>query len=253
MVNEIVEVECDLGSFRVSLVGAQVTSWVPAGGEERMFMPATPPWGEEVHGGIPICWPWFERGAEPWQPMHGVARYFRWNVVERADGFLRLSLASSDETRRVWTHDFVLDYTVSLGNGSLACRLSARNTGNAPFEANDAFHPYLAVRDIEKSHIDDEPYFTTRPQHLSRRVPGAAESHVLHSPDASGECRQALRISANGHDGWGFWNPGEDQTPKLKTIALDDWRRFVCVEPVKLGKYVLTPGETRIFEMTLAI
>ena len=49
------------GTLAVCAVGAQVTSWRPAalGGGEVFFMQASPQWGQEVHGGVPICWPWF--------------------------------------------------------------------------------------------------------------------------------------------------------------------------------------------------
>lgn len=249
MENEIIELRCEFGVCRVSLVGAQVTSWVPAGGEERFYMSANAPWGREVHGGIPICWPWFESGPEKGQPIHGIARYVRWNIEEQTDYGIRLVLESSDETRRIWPHDFRLVYEVVLQKCRLDCKFSALNTGSVPVSANDAFHPYFAVRDIEKCHVDDEPDFITRPRHLSRRVVDAVESRVL-----SGEgALTPLRISAKGHAGWNFWNPGEDQTPLLNTIAPDDWRRFVCVEPYTTEKYVLAPGETRTLEMTLEV
>lgn len=249
MENEIIELKCEFGACRVSLVGAQVTSWVPAGGEERFYMSANTPWGKEVHGGIPICWPWYEAGPDKGQPIHGIARYVRWTSEERTVSGIRLALESSDETRRIWPYDFRLVYEVVLRESRLDCKLSALNTGSVPITANDAFHPYFAVRDVEKCHVDDEPDFITRPRHLSRYAAGAVGSRVLSGEGALGP----LRISAKGHSGWDFWNPGEDQTPILKTVAPDDWRRFVCVEPDTRENYVLAPGETRTMEMALEV
>ena len=58
-------VACDgeQGRMDVRYDGATVTSWRPAalGGDEVFFMPFYLPWGEEVHGGVPICWPWVGR------------------------------------------------------------------------------------------------------------------------------------------------------------------------------------------------
>ena len=243
---DYIELENGGAKCRVSLVGAQVVGWTPECGEERLFMSATTPWGEEVHGGIPVCWPWYEKGPAAGLPMHGLARYFPWQVAEKADGLLRLSLESSAATRKIWPHDFSLGCTIAFGGNRLSVRLAAINSGNEPFEANDAFHPYLAVRDVEKCHIDCESDFVTRPAHLSRYAPDPVECRTLSGEGAIG----TLRISAKGHAGWYYWNPGVDQ--KLATLASGDWRRFVCIEPVvKTEKYVLAPGETRTLEMAL--
>ena len=66
------------GTVMVSDVGAQAASWKPAalGGKEAFFMAADRPWGEEVHGGVPICWPWFGGRGAP--PSHGIVRYVQW-------------------------------------------------------------------------------------------------------------------------------------------------------------------------------
>ena len=60
--NEIVISSPSGGVARVNLFGGVVTSWVPAGGTE-VFAMAKPyaacARGEQIHGGLPICWPWF--------------------------------------------------------------------------------------------------------------------------------------------------------------------------------------------------
>lgn len=249
MESETIELKNAFGICQISLVGAQITSWVPAEGTEVLFMPADTPWGAEVHGGIPLCWPWYGKSAIPGFAAHGVARYVAWIVEEQTDECVRLALMSSDETRHIWPHDFRLSYEVSMARNSLVCRLSAMNVGEAPFEASDAFHPYFFVRDIEKCHVDDDPDFVTRPAHLSRYLPDAVESRVL---SGAGIAR-TVRISGKGHSGWWYWNSGEDQTPAITSLAPDDWRRFVCIEPVTRDCYCLEPGETRTIEMQLAI
>lgn len=67
-----------------------------------------------MHGGVPICWPWFGRKSDD-LPMHGLARYAQWTVTG-TDGanVLRLRLDSSEATRRIWPYDFSLTCTVFL-------------------------------------------------------------------------------------------------------------------------------------------
>jgi len=249
MGNGTIELKNVFGICRISLVGAQVTSWIPSGCDEVLFMPVDTPWGAEVHGGIPLCWPWYGKSVIPGRSAHGIARYVTWIVEEQTSENVRLVLSSSDETRRIWPHDFRLSYKVLMGRNSLACCLSATNVGSAPFEASDAFHPYFSVRDIEKCHVDDDPDFVTRPAHLSRYLPGDVASRVL---SGAGIAR-AVRISGKGHSGWWYWNSGEDQTPTIASLASDDWRCFVCVEPVTRDFYRLGSGETRTIEMKLEI
>ena len=53
--------EGEYGRMYVRYDGATVVSWKPEAlkGREVFFMQKNAPWGKEVHGGLPICWPWF--------------------------------------------------------------------------------------------------------------------------------------------------------------------------------------------------
>ena len=54
------------GSVTVSLMGAQIRSYRPAGmKEDVLFAPKTMAIDgtKHVHGGIPVCWPWFGRNG----------------------------------------------------------------------------------------------------------------------------------------------------------------------------------------------
>ena len=60
------------GSVTVSLMGAQIRSYRPAGmKEDLLFAPKTMAIDgtKHVHGGIPVCWPWFGRNGEPGSPL----------------------------------------------------------------------------------------------------------------------------------------------------------------------------------------
>ena len=50
------------GTAEVALFGAQTISYRPTGNPPVLFMPRPydeHPAGVEIHGGIPVCWPWF--------------------------------------------------------------------------------------------------------------------------------------------------------------------------------------------------
>src|SRR5271170_3260812 len=101
--------------------GTHMGSWIPTGQRDVLFMSKsslfTP--GKAIRGGVPIIFPWFgPRHGDPKSPAHGFARTMNWNVVacdqKTAGGpcAMSLELASSDATRAIWPHDFVLRFTV---------------------------------------------------------------------------------------------------------------------------------------------
>ncbi|MBR3820383.1 MAG: hypothetical protein IKJ37_02045 [Kiritimatiellae bacterium] len=64
----IVALANQYGSAELSLFGAQVLSYRPTGNFPVLFTPSTVEFGAEKadHGGIPICWPWFGVGTDPY-------------------------------------------------------------------------------------------------------------------------------------------------------------------------------------------
>ena len=69
-----VQVTTPLASGEIYLHGAQVTSWVPAGQGEVLFVSAASRWetGRAIRGGIPICFPWFgNKAGDAQAPAHG--------------------------------------------------------------------------------------------------------------------------------------------------------------------------------------
>ena len=97
-------------------------------------MPKNAPWGKEVHGGVPICWPWL--GKRDGMPKHGLARYMKWRLVRRVgkDGVV-LETESTPETMKIWPHPFKLKAEISIvGSDALAIAVTETNTGKEPFE-----------------------------------------------------------------------------------------------------------------------
>src|SRR5262245_63825616 len=57
----------------IYLHGAQVTSWVPQGQPEVLFVSEASRWeaGRAIRGGIPICFPWFgNKAGDAQAPAH---------------------------------------------------------------------------------------------------------------------------------------------------------------------------------------
>ena len=138
--------------------GATVVSWKPEAlkGREVFFMQKNAPWGKEVHGGLPICWPWF--GKREGCPKHGLARYLKWRFAWRfgKDSVL-LETESSADTMKVWPHPFKLRALLSVdGPDALTIKFTETNTGEQPYESAFGVHPYFAVADACEVALDGE-------------------------------------------------------------------------------------------------
>ena len=247
-----VKCECKFGELQVSGVGAQAWSWKPAAakGAEMFFLPENAPWGGEVHGGLPICWPWF--GAPPAKglPKHGIARYATWKFKGRdGDNGLVFELVSSAATRRIWPHDFRLELTLKLeADDRLLVRLVETNTGKEPFKSAWGFHPYFRVTDAERVAVDGEKQPTP--------------SVLVRSSAAEKGCRRTLTdlvsgrtvvVEGSDNENWLVWNPGVDRTPLCETLGPDEWKKFYCIEPCTFELRPLAPGESRAHEMSVTV
>jgi glucose-6-phosphate 1-epimerase len=85
----LVRVTSPAAHAEVSLYGAQVLSWRPAGHEEVLFLSEQSHFesGKAIRGGIPVCVPWFRAKADnPKAPSHGFVRTREWRLDSlRAD------------------------------------------------------------------------------------------------------------------------------------------------------------------------
>ena len=231
------------GELSVNLVGAQTTSWRPGalGGEEVFFMQADPQWGKEVHGGIPICWPWFGgRGAA--LPSHGLVRYIPWRLdASSKDGTLAFIAESTPETKALWPHDFRLRAAFSMpAPDTLEVSVTETNTGDAPFESAFGLHPYFALADAEAATLDGVAIPASGG--LTKKFPADGRPHVL--GDAVRGCKVA--VTFDGTDIWRLWNPGEPN----RFVAPGEWRRFFCLEPTREKPEPLAPGASRTHRTT---
>ena len=250
------------GSAELALLGANVLSYRPTGHSPVIFRPAKRDYnrGDAFHGGIPVCWPQFGNRFTKDLPQHGFARKMVFEV--RGTSYseemteITIGLRSDDETRRLWPHEFDLEYTVSVSM-KLNLKLVTRNTGKTPFGFSAGFHPYFVIRDLSTVRVRglDGLRFVNghdmsegvqagdfavdaEPDHIFT-LP-AAPKHEFAVTDPS--LRRAIALVSSGNARTVVWNCG----PKVRPadFAEDDWKRYVCVEPVTdwPGGRELAPG-----------
>ena len=134
--------------------GAHVTSWRPAGDEERLFLSAASEFrdGAAIRGGAPVVFPQFST----WGPLpkHGFARNCAWELISVGDGTARFQLRDSEATRAIWLHAFLAEFTVTVRERQLNMELAITNRGEQPFNFTAALHTYLRVDDIAATTIE---------------------------------------------------------------------------------------------------
>ncbi|RYR28587.1 hypothetical protein Ahy_B01g052730 isoform B [Arachis hypogaea] len=150
---------------RVSLHGAQVTSWRNEHGEELLFTSSKAIFKapKAIRGGIPICFPQF--GTCGSLELHGFARNRMWFIDDNppplpandsiGKSFVDLLLKSSEEDMKCWPHSFEFRLRVSLTtDGDLNLISRVRNINGKPFSFSFAYHTYLLVSDISEIRIE---------------------------------------------------------------------------------------------------
>merc|ERR1712054_428104 len=123
---DIIELCAGGSTCKISLYGAHVLSWKPAGQEDQIFLGEMAQIGKPgvaIRGGVPICWPRFgsyDNAADLCEKGHGFARTSSaWKVVSNSGDSVSLALKSDENTQQLWAKDFEVVYTVSLSSGAL--------------------------------------------------------------------------------------------------------------------------------------
>ncbi|MBR3221566.1 MAG: hypothetical protein IKF72_04970 [Kiritimatiellae bacterium] len=260
------------GAAEIALLGANVLSYRPTGLGETLFRPAKRDYnrGDKFHGGVPVCWPQFGKLFSKDLPAHGFASKMVFEVrgteytEEKTE--VTLGIRSDADTRSLWPHDFDLEVKVSVSM-KLNLSMKTTNTGGEPFGFSCGFHPYLRLRDRDKTVVrglDGAPFVDgTTPEFREGVQSGDlrltfAPDHIFTAGDAArheyaildDEAGRAIALASRGNGRTVVWNVGDEALPDL---AADDWRKFVCVEPVSdwPGGRTLAPGASYTLEMAV--
>jgi len=166
-----------------------------------------------------------------------------------------LRFAATDETRRLWPHEFEVELTVSIGGAQLDIEFAVANTGDAAFEFSAALHTYLRTGDVLKAQLEGlqavkyEDSLTGQWQQQwgdVTQVVGAIDRiyHDVAHELTLREMGRRLTIAASGFTDAVVWNPGPEAAAQLTDMPAGDWQHMLCVEAARvIEPVVLPPGE----------
>lgn len=242
--------------------GAHVASWRDASGKDIIFLSTAaqfaPP--KAIRGGIPICFPQFS-DLGPCSAQHGFARNMRWQVVGKestsVDGQVTFRLQSSEESKKVWPHNFVADFVVMLTGEQMETQLIVTNPDDTPFEFTVALHTYFAVGDIGKSKVvglQNVKYLDSLDGRIEKTEPNDAvlfQSEVdriyQQTPDTitvqDNLNARTITIKKSNLPDAVVWNPWITKCEATSDLGNDDYKSFLCVEAAATeNKIVVQPG-----------
>jgi glucose-6-phosphate 1-epimerase len=207
--------------------------------------PVAPP--TPLRAGVPIMFPQF--AATGPLTKHGFVRTADWQVFSVLADCVSTSLLLTEQPD--WPYRAQLNMDAHIEDDSLEIFFEVRNVCAQSFTWTGGLHPYFLVGDVTKTHVNglmDAPLYLSEhglAQHdfeTHYPITGALE---LHSP------KLQLKLEQTGFDHWMVWNAGGAH--QLTDIPHDDWRVFLCVEPICLTPQVLQPDElwTGSFKITL--
>ena len=247
----------DGSTARISRHGAQVLSWIPAGGREQLFLSGLSPLdgSAPVRGGVPVIFPQFADYGP--LPKHGFARDCEWRLDgEAQEGSATLHIEDSAATRARWPHAFACRLTVSVGDARVAIALEIENRDATAFEFTVALHTYLRVHDIDHARIEGLQGMRYRDRTMGDRVAVEEASTLAITGEVDRlyvdaprrlllvEPGRRLTIASEGFADVVVWNPWIEKARLLTDLPDDGYRSMLCIEPATVATPVrLAPGE----------
>lgn len=271
----LVRITTSTAHAEISLQGAQVLSWRPAGAEQVLFLSDHSLWqpGAPIRGGIPICFPWFGRKPDdPSAPRHGFVRLREWRLDSlRADDDGSITLvcvtSSDQDTRASWPHDFLLALRIRVAH-TLRLELSVVNRGPGSFRFEEALHTYFRIGRIQQTRVrglDGFAYLDKTEDFREKRQDGEVRfdretdrvypdtEHPAEIVDAA--LRRRLRIEKLHSASTIVWNPWKEIAASTSDLGDDEWQNMLCVESgnVMRNAVTLAPGEEHMLRATLSV
>lgn len=259
----------------IYLHGAHVTSWIPAGGEEVLFLSEQSHWqeGRAIRGGVPICFPWFRaKSDDRAAPAHGFVRTKLWQLDsirggEEGSVTVACSTASDDGTRRWWPHAFRLVHRITVGK-QLRMELIVTNIGTDPFGFEEALHTYFRVSEVQKvcvrgldgvSYLDNTDGNREKTQSGDLVLTGTTDNAYL-ATRGSAEVvdpvlQRTLETKKENSATTIVWNPWERGAASLADLGKDEWRQMICVEASNIlqSAVLLEPGAEHRMASVLSV
>ncbi len=256
-----IEIQNSAASAKIALQGAHIFSFKRSDADELLWLSNVSAFemGSAIRGGIPLCWPRFGNFDKS-LPQHGFARTAAFELVSVREEnekltTVHLRLESSDESKKVWNYEFVLDVIFHISE-SLEVEMITTNRDTKEFLITQAFHTYFQVSDIQNIKIvglQNKAYLDTlineeRVQKGSIRIDKevdriykeSAEDIILEDGD------RAVHIGSENSASVIVWNPWIEKCSKMSSMDIDGYKKFVCIESANaLDDFrMLTPNES---------
>lgn len=245
----------DGASGKICSHGAHLCSWVPAGGNEQLFLSKTSEWRKDVaiRGGVPVIFPQFAGLGS--LPKHGFARTAEWQLIhagQQADGSAIASYQLRENIARLslWPHLFQAELSVRLCGQQLQLEFSVLNTGDTALQFTCALHTYLALTELAGASLHGLQGCTYRDSlQQGRETTEQAPALLIEGEtdriylNTSGRLElrqdaQVLLIEQAGFSDTVVWNPGASGAVKLSDFDAGAEQRMLCVEAAQVGKPV---------------
>ncbi len=266
----VARIRTELAECDVYLFGAHVTHYQPAGERPVLFLSDKAVFDGKtaIRGGIPICFPWFAgNGPTKKSPSHGFARTREWGLVDaRREGeeiVLVLVLVSTENTRKMWPHEFVFTYTIRVGR-SLCVEAKVTNVGDDPLRYELALHSYFDVTDVRKvalkgfagcEYIDQLQSNAVTAQSGEPTIDGEVDriyqNHTADVVITDGDRR--INVSKTGGASTVLWNPHIAKAERMSDFGDEEWRKMLCIESGAIGENAVTlaPGKSHSMKVTV--
>ena len=256
----------------IYLHGAHVTSWIPTGTCEVLYVSPGSLWqdGRAIRGGVPVSFPWFaDRAGDPAAPAHGFVRTKAWQIesIQKSGNNVIVSMftESGDDTRKWWPSDFRLVLRATFG-ATLKIELTVSNSGASSFSFEEALHAYFLVGNAETAilrgldatdYIDKTDDCTPKYQSGDLRLTAATDSVYLDTQQEIALCDPALNRRVTVQKGNSLttvvWNPWAEKSASMPDLGPGQWKHFLCIETSNVEPYAVDLGPARQHTLTAVI
>ena len=199
-------------------------------------------------GGVPILFPQFA----------SVGGYKKHGWVRESEWLLAFSL-QLDPTKN-WPHSAKLSYDVIQLKNSLRLILKIENIGSTNFSFTGGLPPYFYAPSVLKCSVEGlkstsftDKYKETHSEDVLKFTTSEFERlYHENNPIKLIYDNVSLELNQKGFDEWMIWNPGQIIAKSIPDLLNNDWKNFICIEPVIVSK-PKTLKSGAIFDGTLNI
>lgn len=260
------------GKAVISLQGAHLTKWIPAGHKPVIWLSEDAEFktGKSIRGGIPICWPWF--GAHPDQsdlPAHGFARSQNWTLQsvdlnEEEDATITFEF---DGAADYWPFNTPLSLCFVISD-RLSMSLTTRNKSEQAITIGSALHTYFEISSVDQISIqglENRPFIDTLDgnKRKTETTPITIDAEIdriyLDEEDTcvivDQSWQREIKIEKSGSHSTVVWNPWVAKSERMGDMGSAGYTHMVCVETANAANDVITlgPGAEHTLGVTYSV